>query len=101
MPFKDWIIQLEDARIEVWRVTDDGAVVAFAVVLVALVGGEWTCVTRYDTAHGFPHQDVLGRKVGLLYKREFPGLSMKTVFGYAIYDCQQNHKKHIEFYRSH
>ncbi len=40
----------------------------FAVVLLALVNGEWVDIARFDTAHGCPHEDVLGRNGGLLQK---------------------------------
>jgi hypothetical protein len=69
MPFKEGMIELGDARIYVWRFTEAGELVSFAVVLLALalIDREWGCITRYDCAHGFAHRDVIGRASGLLY----------------------------------
>ena len=66
MPFKEWIIELDDPRVLVWRQTANGVLVSFAVDLVARIDEERRCITRYDCAHGFIHQDVLGLKSGLL-----------------------------------
>jgi hypothetical protein len=101
MPLKEWIIELEEARIEIWRETHAGAVVSFAVVLIALVGDEWVCVTRYDCAHGFPHRDALGQRSGLLYKEAFQSFTMEQVFHHAIRDCQENCEAYLRFYQAH
>jgi hypothetical protein len=101
MLFKEWTIELGEFRIYIWRRTEAGVVVSFAVVLIAWTGDEWECVTRYDCAHGFAHRDVLGKRAGLLYKQTFPGLDLEEIFHYAISDFQKNHEKHIRFYETH
>jgi len=40
------------------RQTVNGRVRRFPVVLLAETGGRLRCLTRYDTAHGYPHQDI-------------------------------------------
>jgi hypothetical protein len=97
----EWIIELKEARIDIWRQTHSGTVVSFAVVLVAWTGQEWECVTRYDCAHGFPHRDILGKRTGLLYKQTFPGFTMEQVFHHAIRDCQENHEAHTRYFQAH
>ncbi len=60
MPEKEWIVWLNDAcRVETEKHTRAGRVTGFRVVLLADIDGETHCVTRFDTAHGFAHRDVL------------------------------------------
>jgi len=35
MPEKEWIMETGDLRIRVWRITDNGAVIDFSVLLLA------------------------------------------------------------------
>ena len=101
MPLKSWNIDLGEFQIAVRRETESGDLVDFRVVLLAWDGSDWVCVTRYDCAHGFPHQDVLGLRAGLLYKREFPGFTHDEVFDYALRDFQKNYEEHTRFFRAH
>ena len=101
MPFKEWTIELGVSHIYIWRRTEAGVVISFAVVLIAWTGTEWECVTRYDCAHGFAHRDVLGKRTGLLYKQTFPGLTQGEIFHYAINDFKKNPEKHIRFFETH
>ena len=101
MPFKEWTIDLGDARVYIWRSTDKGELMSFAVILLVCLGDEWECVTRYDCVHGFPHRDVIGKESGLLYKQTFRGLTLEQVFRYAIHDCQKNYERHIRFFQAH
>jgi hypothetical protein len=101
MPLKEWIIELKEARIYIWRQTNAGSVISFAVVLMAWTGHKWECVTRYDCAHGFPRHDVLGKRTGLLYKQTFPEFTTEQVFHHAILDCQENHEAHTRFFQAH
>jgi hypothetical protein len=98
MPLRNWTIDLGEFQILVRRHTETGVLVDFLVAVLAWNGSDWVCVTRYDCAHGFPHQDVLGARGGLLYKREFPGFSYDEVFDYALRDCQKNYQEHTRFY---
>ena len=73
MPEKEWIIDLGEIRVYVWRETRAGGLLDFVVVLMKWSSTAWECITRYDCTHGFAHRDVLGKKGGLLYKQTFPG----------------------------
>ena len=57
---------------------------SFAVVLLTLVEGEWVDFARFDSAHGCPHEDVLGRKTGLLQKVWHDGRSYGQAYELAI-----------------
>ena len=60
MPEKEFKIWLEDGLVLAWRDSGSGGISSFRVVLLAEIDGEIHCVARYDTAHGVPHQDILG-----------------------------------------
>ena len=47
-----------------------GEIVGFCVQYEALIGGRWSSIVRYDTAHGEPHRDTL----------HFGGSQTKEVF---------------------
>jgi hypothetical protein len=65
MPDSAFNIWLEnDVRILVIRSTQKGRYASFAVVLTIQTEQGWLDVARFDTAHGIPHQDVLGKKAG-------------------------------------
>jgi hypothetical protein len=69
MPDSAFNVWLEnDVRILIIRSTQKGRYVSFAVVLTIQTEQGWIDVARFDTAHGIPHQDVLGKKAGLLQK---------------------------------
>ena len=67
MPLRNWTIDLGEFQIVVRRDTEKGVLVDFLVAVLAWDGVDWVCVTRYDCAHGFPHQDVIGALGGVLY----------------------------------
>jgi len=57
-----FIIYLDDAqqnRYRHWHVWENGHIVAFVVQYEVWINGEWHPVLRYDTAHGYPHRDIL------------------------------------------
>ena len=102
MPEKRWNFSpREGVRVHVRVETTHGQVNAFAVVLVADIGGIPVCVSRYDTAHGQPHQDVLGRRQGLIRKDWLMDLTLKQALDYAIYDLRNNYEKCLEAFLSH
>ena len=101
MPFKEWAIELGEFRILLWRQTTEGVLVDFLVALLAWNGEQWACITRYDCAHGFPHRDLLGRRSGLLYKEEFPGLTLNEVFNHAVNDFKTSYEAHASFFNGH
>ncbi len=75
-----------------------GAVVSFAVVLVAETPEGLVNIARYDTAHGVPHRDLLGRRKGLLRKQWFPKVSSEKVMNHAVADFKKNHENYLRLY---
>jgi hypothetical protein len=95
---KDWIKDLPDGfTIYFYLKTFLGQIVSFSVVL--LKDGE--CVTRYDTAHGFVHRDVLGRKNAFLHKEVYNDLTLKEGFRQAKEDLSANYARYYEYYETH
>lgn len=99
MPEKEFVIWLESGRILAWRAIRDGELIAFRVVLLVEIQGETFCVSRYDTAHGIPHQDILGLRGGTLAKDWFFDSSVGEVFQHAVHDLQKNAEAYIRFFR--
>ena len=85
MPEKEFEIWLDaTTRILIRRGTQGGRLTHFAVVLLALADGEWVDIARFDTAHGCPHEDVIGQTGGLLQKIWHDNLSYRQAFELAI-----------------
>ena len=101
MPVKEWIRDLGEFRILHYRETKKGVVIDFKVVLVALIDDEWVCVTRYDCADGFPHQDILGKKSDLRQKVVYPSVLKNDLFRHAILDCHENCESYRQDYLAH
>jgi len=98
MPFKEWTHYLPDGfTIRVGRRTESGRMTGFSVALVY----EGECVVRYDTAHGFAHRDILGRKSGLIEKQSYENVSAREAFRNAIHDLKTNYRPHLAFYLAH
>jgi len=100
MPEKEFFVWLESAKILAWRETVGGVIVSFRVVLLAEIGGKRYCASRYDCAHGTPHQDILGLRAGKLAKHWFYDSSNDEVFEYAIRDFQSNAEEYIRFFQA-
>jgi hypothetical protein len=95
MPFKDWFQELPDSFVlYIGRTTERGAMISFSVVLIY----DDKCITRYDTAHGFAHRDVLGMKSGLIEKVLCENMSYQEAFDHAIRDFETNYRKYLAFY---
>jgi hypothetical protein len=99
MPDQDFEIWLSgETKILIFRRTERGRYTSFAVVLMHLHDGGWTDVARFDSAHGIPHQDVLGHKSGLIQKIWYDTLTPKQAFKLAIKNFQENHETIIVQY---
>jgi hypothetical protein len=74
--------------------TTAGKVADVFVQLEVLVAGEWYVVVRYDTAHGFPHRDVVDA-AGRVTKtaHDLPDLGSFLAF------AEQDLKDRWEWYR--
>jgi hypothetical protein len=100
MPDSAFNIWLEnDVRILVIRSTQKGRYVSFAVVLTIQTEQGWLDVARFDTAHGIPHQDILGKKGGLLQKVWYDDISPKEVFHLAIKTFQKDYELIINAFK--
>ena len=66
-----------------------GGIIEFMVQYEVKIGGEWYPVVRYDTAHGFAHQDVLHWR-GPAERRELPGGDYNLALSYAEEDLRRN-----------
>jgi hypothetical protein len=96
MPLESyWIWLRAGLFLYVAFVQQGGEVVSFAVVLVAETLDGLVNVARYDTAHGVPHRDVMGRRKGLLSKRWFPNVPLGRVLDLAITDFKANHESYF------
>jgi hypothetical protein len=92
---KEWIKELgDDFRLRVRLATVFGRIVDFTV---ALVHGE-NCIARYDTAHGFPHLDWIGKENSLIKKESYEKLSIKEVFDHAIHDLSEHREKYLDYF---
>ena len=101
MPEKEWSVGFGDFALIVRRTTRKGELIEFAVVLVAFVCGEWVNITRYDTAHGTPHRDILGMNQGLRFKRWMDDIAFPEAFEYAIRDCKENAEIYLADFHAH
>ena len=55
-------------------------------------------VARYDTSHGVPHRDVIGKRWGLIRKEWLFSVSLSKVMQDAIADFKLNHEKYVQGY---
>jgi hypothetical protein len=99
MPQKQWEFPLNQrARMLVAFRARSGRVFSFSVVLVVEMEGKEVCITRYDTAHGVPHRDVLGQQAGLIEKEWLFHLTMNEALNYAICDIRDNHEAYTHHF---
>ena len=102
MPEKEFEIWLDDVtRLLIRRETDRGHLVDFAVILVALIDGRWVDIGRFDSAHGLPHEDVLGRRAGLIEKIWYDETSGREVFQLAIQRYREEYESIKERFLKH
>jgi len=101
MPEKEWTIPMGAFALLLRKRTRGGEVVSFAVILLAFHAGEWIDISRYDTAHGYPHRDVQGITEGLRGKLPLRSLSNRQAFRYAIRDFEQNAQIYLADFLAH
>ena len=96
MPSREWQKWLsESCFVFVERITVSGRVTDFRVVLLAIIEDRLQCVTRYDTAHGFAHRDVLRFDGSLLRKIRFHAGTRFLAFDDAYDDITTNHERQL------
>ena len=66
-----------------------GNVARFTVQYETLVGNEFAVVTRYDTAHGGPRQDVYERNGNQVEKIPIPHATLRDALEYAETDLRR------------
>lgn len=79
-------------RVRIW--TENGKVVDFVVQLETFFKGEWKAVVRYNTAHGFPHKDLIYPD-GTEIKEDLPRLELSKIVVIAIKDLRENYKLYV------
>ena len=97
---KSFVVPLGDSdcdRYRLYCVTEKGQVLVFRVQYEALIDGEWRPIVRYDTAHGFPHRDLLHPN-RLEEKMEYPGRSNAEVLTLGQEDIRRNWQTHRKQY---
>jgi hypothetical protein len=93
---KEYIVYLSPERQDRFRYYHDlesGRIVHFRIQYEALVRGEWQAIVRYDTAHGWPHRDLLHPN-GTQEKQEFHGYSRGEVLTLGERDIKTNWKRY-------
>jgi len=76
-------------RYRLYCVIAKGQVVVFRVQYEAFIEGKWRPIVRYDTAHGFPHRDLLHPNRPA-EKMECPGWSNAEVLTLGQEDIKRN-----------
>jgi hypothetical protein len=66
-----------------------GNVARFTIQYETLVGDEFVVVTRYDTAHGGPHQDVYDPHGNQIEKIPIPHVTLADALEYAETDLRR------------
>jgi hypothetical protein len=95
MPLKDWVQHVTgEFKIYVQRRTLFGKITSFSVVLIH----HDICISRYDTAHGHPHRDILGARAGWIGRERLDHPNRNDAFHYAIRDYEQNYESYLEFF---
>jgi hypothetical protein len=79
--------------------TEKNRVVTFRVQYEAQIDGEWHTIVRYDTAHGFPHRDLLHPKLPE-EKNIYPYRSNTDVLTDGQRDIKRNWRSYRERYES-
>jgi hypothetical protein len=98
MNTKEWTKPLPNGfEILVRIVTERGALVKFAVVLIS----NEEEITRYDNAHSTPHRDILGRKKPFIKKQWCENMTLTQALVYGINDLATNYEKYRDFYNAH
>jgi hypothetical protein len=96
MPDKQWEIPLQSGmRLLIDRRAVAGKVVGFRVVLLAQIDGKTRCLTRYDTAHGYAHQDILDENEKPLAKLLLATEDLNEALHHAIHDLKTNSERYF------
>ncbi|MBI3914586.1 MAG: hypothetical protein HY327_10445 [Chloroflexi bacterium] len=89
---KSFVVLLGNDLMDRYRLsceTESGKVVLFRVQDEALIGNEWRAIVGYDTAHGFPHRDLM-HSDGSEEKDDFSNRSNAKVLTLGQEDIKRN-----------
>ena len=93
----DFTRQLSDLdEIRVVIKTDKGEVKRFQIILISTINDSQYQIIRYDCAHGVPHKDRLYAQP--IKKEKMPELPLKTLYGLAKNDIENNYKNYRQEY---
>ena len=97
---KEYVVYLNDIRQDQYRHfhrTERGQVIIFRIQYEAYIDDTWQAIVRYDTAHGFPHKDIL-HPDETENKKTFPGYSNTEVLTFGQTDIRRNWKHYRRNY---
>jgi len=80
-------------RFRYYHFLKKGKITRFRIQFEALIEGKWYAIVRYDTAHGFPHRDLI-HPDGAQDKLDFPGWDRNEVLTYGERDIKANWQKY-------
>ena len=72
-------------------------ITSFVIQYEAEIDGEWHEIVRYDTAHGYPHKDIM-HPDGTETKEEFPYYTSAEVMTLGQSDIRKNWSRYREQY---
>ena len=96
---KEFEIQLTTEFYLLVRIESLRGRVSGFVVLLIKTGERHVNLVPYDTAHGQPHRDLLGKRAGLLRKDWLEGVSLQISLKYAIDDLKANYERYDQIYQ--
>jgi hypothetical protein len=100
MPTRAFRRRLDDTDLEWLRVqftTERGRVTTFTVQYETVIEGQAIAVARYDTAHGFPHLDLLDRRGRVVAKIPLAGQpSLGAALTYAEQELATSWRRYRE-----
>lgn len=100
MPTRGFRRRLDHTDLEWLRVqftTERGRVTAFTVQYETMIDDQAIAVARYDTAHGFPHLDMLDRRGRVVAKTRLADQpSLGAALTYAEQDMRNSWRQYRE-----
>jgi hypothetical protein len=91
-------LELDDTALEWERIrieTEAGQVTGFLVQHETTIEDQRIPVIRYETAHGFAHRDVLGRRGEIIAKQPMAShLSLQDALAHGMRDVRENWRRY-------
>ena len=100
MPKRYFKIELgKGIECHVYFETLNGLVISYVVKLLVWIGTEYYEVIRFDSAHGYPHKDILDPAGSVVRKVWFQLLDNQQGLDLAIKDMKDNYELYIERFK--